>query len=138
GRSELGAASARRNRGPARRRDGSPSPHRIRRRRHDLGEPTMNPLAIDIGGANLKAADGRGYASTAPFAVWRQPQLLAEELARLIAQAPACDSLAVTMTAELADCFATKAEGVREILAAVQRAAAGREIRVYQVDGQLA
>lgn len=97
----------------------------------------MNSLAIDIGGANLKAADGRGYASSLPFAIWRQPHLLAEELARLIEQSPACDSLAITMTAELADCFATKAEGVREILAAVQLAAAGREVHVYQVDGQL-
>jgi probable H4MPT-linked C1 transfer pathway protein len=41
------------------------------------------------------------------------------------------------MTAELADCFETKAEGVRQILDAVQAAASGRTIHIYQVDGQL-
>lgn len=97
----------------------------------------MNCLAIDIGGANLKAADGRDYAASRPFAIWRQPERLADELILLLEQAPAHDSLAVTMTAELADCFETKSEGIREILAAVQQAGAGREIHVYQVDGQL-
>ena len=97
----------------------------------------MTCLAIDIGGANLKAADGRGYAASRPFAVWRHPERLSAELVQLIESAPACTSLAVTMTAELADCFETKAEGVRQILDAVQAAASGRTIRVYQVDGQL-
>ena len=97
----------------------------------------MTSLAIDIGGANIKAADGRGYAASRPFAVWKHPQSLSAELVQLIESAPACTSLAVTMTAELADCFETKAEGVRQILDAVQAAASGRTIRVYQVDGQL-
>jgi probable H4MPT-linked C1 transfer pathway protein len=97
----------------------------------------MNCLAIDIGGANLKAADGRGFAASRPFAVWRRPELLSAELVQLIESAPSCTSLAVTMTAELADCFETKAEGVRQILDAVQAAASGRTIHVYQVDGQL-
>lgn len=97
----------------------------------------MSCLAIDIGGANLKASDGRGYAATRPFAVWREPGKLADEISALLSAAPAHALLVVTMTAELADCFATKAEGVREILDAVERAAAGRsEILVYQVDGQ--
>lgn len=97
----------------------------------------MTYLAIDIGGANLKAANGRGYAASRPFAVWRHPEQLSAELVQLIESAPSCTSLAVTMTAELADCFETKAEGVRQILDAVQAAASGRTIRVYQVDGQL-
>jgi probable H4MPT-linked C1 transfer pathway protein len=97
----------------------------------------MTCLAIDIGGANLKAADGCGYAASRPFAIWKHPELLSTELVQLIESAPSSDSLAVTMTAELADCFETKAEGVRQILDAVQAAAAGREIHVYQVDGQL-
>jgi probable H4MPT-linked C1 transfer pathway protein len=97
----------------------------------------MTCLAIDIGGANLKAADGRGYAASRPFAVWRHPESLSAELVQLIESASACTSLAVTMTAELADCFETKAEGVRQILDSVQVSASGRTIRVYQVDGQL-
>lgn len=97
----------------------------------------MNCLAIDVGGANLKAADGRGYAASRPFAVWRRPERLGMELRRLIESGPPSDYLAVTMTAELADCFSTKAEGVREILAAVQSAAGDRPIEVYQADGEL-
>ncbi len=30
----------------------------------------MKWLALDIGGANLKAADGQGLAVTQPFAMW--------------------------------------------------------------------
>jgi len=97
----------------------------------------MNCLAIDIGGANLKAADGHGFAASRPFAVWRHLERLSAELTQLLEAAPPCDSLAVTMTAELADCFETKAEGVRQILDAVEAAASGRAIHVYQVDGEL-
>ncbi|BBO33203.1 hydantoinase/oxoprolinase family protein [Lacipirellula parvula] len=97
----------------------------------------MSWLAIDIGGANLKAADGRGYADSRPFAIWRQPERLALELRELLAAAPAADALAITMTAELADCFETKSEGVRQILAAVQATAGDLPAFVYQVDGRL-
>jgi probable H4MPT-linked C1 transfer pathway protein len=98
----------------------------------------MSSLAIDIGGANLKAADGRGYAATRPFAVWRHPGKLADEIHELLSASPSHALLAVTMTAELADCFATKADGVRTILDAVELAASRRcEILVYQVDGRL-
>lgn len=97
----------------------------------------MNSLAIDIGGANLKAADGCGYAASRPFAVWKHPERLSAELTQLLEAAPPSDSVAVTMTAELADCFETKAAGVRRILDAVEAAASGRGVCVYQVDGQL-
>lgn len=97
----------------------------------------MTWLGIDIGGANLKAADGLGYADSQPFAVWRQPERLAATITELLAAAPVADSLAITMTAELADCFETKTEGVRQILTAVQQAAGDRATFVYQVDGQL-
>lgn len=40
------------------------------------------------------------------------------------------------MTAELADCFATKAEGVAFILDAVAEVADGREVRVWQTGGE--
>ncbi len=42
------------------------------------------------------------------------------------------------MTGELADCFRKKADGVRQILAAVQEAAPGCEICAYLVDGRFA
>ena len=42
----------------------------------------MSWLGIDIGGANLKAADGRGWARSVPFALWRNPQGLARAVRR--------------------------------------------------------
>ncbi len=97
----------------------------------------MDWLALDIGGANLKMADGRGFADAHPFALWRESHRLAQELRRLIAEAPACDHLAVTMTGELADCFETKESGVRFILEAVREASDGRHTRVYLCDGRM-
>lgn len=97
----------------------------------------MSWLALDIGGANLKAADGLGYADSLAFALWREPGRLAQELRTMIAQAPSCDHLAVTMTGELADCFESKAAGVASILAAVGDAADSRHTRVYLHDGSL-
>ena len=44
---------------------------------------------------------------------------------------PAHDLLAVTMTGELCDCFATKREGVHAILDAVEQAAGSKPIRVW-------
>jgi (4-(4-[2-(gamma-L-glutamylamino)ethyl]phenoxymethyl)furan-2-yl)methanamine synthase len=98
----------------------------------------MNWLGLDIGGANLKAADGRGWARSWPFALWREPERLANALEVLAENAPARAGLAVTMTGELCDCFRTKSEGVRMILSAVNDFAAGRAVQVYLVDGRFA
>jgi probable H4MPT-linked C1 transfer pathway protein len=96
----------------------------------------MSWLGLDIGGANLKAADGRGWASSVPFALWREPDRLTAQLELLLKGASAADRLSVTMTGELCDCFRNKAEGVLYILDAVERAAAGRDTLVYLVDGR--
>jgi probable H4MPT-linked C1 transfer pathway protein len=98
----------------------------------------MSWLGLDIGGANLKAADGQGWARSAPFALWREPEKLAVELSGLLSCAPDANRLAVTMTGELCDCFRSKAEGVRSILAAVRKVALGREVRVFLTDGRFA
>ncbi len=95
-------------------------------------------LALDIGGANLKAADGSRFAVSRPFALWRRRQELTAALVDLLADCPAADQLAITMTGELADCFVTKAEGVTAILDAVEAAAGGRLVRVYLTDGSWA
>jgi probable H4MPT-linked C1 transfer pathway protein len=97
----------------------------------------MTWLALDIGGANLKAADGLGFAESRPFALWRAPERLGVELAALISASPRCDRIAVTMTGELADCYPTKATGVRAILNAAEAAAAGRTVGVYLTDGRI-
>lgn len=94
-------------------------------------------LGLDVGGAYLKVADGRQYAAARFFPLWRDVGRLGEELADLLAAAPRAETLAVTMTGELADCFETKAEGVRTILDELTMAAAGRRIWVYMLDGRL-
>jgi len=94
-------------------------------------------LGLDIGGANIKVADGRGFAESFPFALWQAPQQLGLQLRTVIAQSPPCDHLAITMTGELADCYASKEEGVRAILDAVEEAGAGRHTRVYLTSGSL-
>lgn len=97
----------------------------------------MNYLALDIGGANIKVADGRSYAVSYPFPIWRQPTKLPNRLRAIISEAPPADHLSITMTGELADCFASKAEGVQHILNAVAAAADNRHTRVYLSDGRL-
>lgn len=96
----------------------------------------MDWLGLDIGGANLKAADGLGYAIARPFALWKQAAELPGAIRDLLETCPAADALAVTMTGELADCFSTKAEGVAAILAAVDAAAGRRTARAYLTDGR--
>ncbi len=94
-------------------------------------------LAVDIGGANLKVADGRGFTDLQAFSLWREPQKLVDTLRSMLFAAPPADHLAITMTGELADCFATKREGVGKILDAVEEAADHRHLRIYRIDGSL-
>lgn len=97
----------------------------------------MNWLGLDVGGANIKVANGRGFAACYPFPLWRNPQGLTHELRRVISESPPCDHLVATMTGELADCFETKEQGVAAILSAIQQAADGRHTRIYVSDGSL-
>jgi (4-(4-[2-(gamma-L-glutamylamino)ethyl]phenoxymethyl)furan-2-yl)methanamine synthase len=98
----------------------------------------MGWLAADIGGANLKLADDGSYASVRSFALWKQPEGLAAELQRMFETAPRHRNLAVTMTGELADCFATKTIGVRHILQQVIQAMPDdRRLQIYLTDGRL-
>lgn len=97
----------------------------------------MNWLALDVGGANLKVADGAGFARSMPFALWRSPEQLASALRLLIAEAPPANGLAATMTGELADCFETKAAGVQAIIAALEHVADGRPLWIYGTHGEL-
>jgi len=92
-------------------------------------------LGLDIGGANLKAADTNGSTRIQPFELWRSPNDLAPALAELVKRMPKSDFLAVTMTGELCDCFKTKRQGVRTILDAVDKVADGIPIRVWTTAG---
>jgi probable H4MPT-linked C1 transfer pathway protein len=97
---------------------------------------TQRALGLDIGGANIKAAAADGRAWSEPFALWKDPDGLAAVLNELLARFPGCDELAVTLTGELCDCFATKREGVGRILDALFSVSGERPIRVWGTDGQ--
>jgi (4-(4-[2-(gamma-L-glutamylamino)ethyl]phenoxymethyl)furan-2-yl)methanamine synthase len=93
-------------------------------------------LGLDIGGANLKAATSDGRSQVLPFPLWRQPEQLSLRLDDLVAQFADCERVAVTMTGELADCYATKGEGVRQITAAVVEAAGPRLVGIWSTAGR--
>lgn len=97
----------------------------------------MKWLAFDIGGANLKAADGDGFAVSQPFPMWENSQQLVDALRAMVALVPRVSHVASTMTGELADCFNTKPEGVEFILNALSTAADGRHTRAYLTNGRL-
>ncbi len=95
-------------------------------------------LAVDIGGANTKAAWLHGTSLrtvSRPFEVWRDRDGLAAVL-REIAFSPA-DAVAITMTAELSDAFRTKREGVAFVLDAAEEALGDRPLSVLTTAGEL-
>ena len=96
----------------------------------------MNVLALDIGGANIKAAHRRGGAWTIPFTLSQQPDQLIDRLHSLTAKTPPFDRLAITMTAELCDCFQTKRHGVCHVLDAAQEIAGDRPVGVWITTGR--
>ena len=97
-------------------------------------------LGWDVGGANLKAAridgDGDIRVLERPFALWREPQRLSAKLAAMAGDLGSVQAMAVTMTAELADCFATKRDGVAFVLDAFRAAFPETDAVVYGVDGR--
>jgi probable H4MPT-linked C1 transfer pathway protein len=95
-------------------------------------------LGLDVGGANLKAAHTDGTARSRPFALWKEPAALADRLRSLCGDFPAFDRVAVTMTGELCDCFATRREGVCQILDAVAAVMPRDAVSVYRTDGLFA
>jgi probable H4MPT-linked C1 transfer pathway protein len=94
-------------------------------------------LALDIGGANLKAVHADGSTKTQPFEVWRHPSELSKAIAKLGASFPPFERVAVTMTAELCDCYSTKADGVLSVLEAVAQALGESSTVIWGMDGRL-
>jgi (4-(4-[2-(gamma-L-glutamylamino)ethyl]phenoxymethyl)furan-2-yl)methanamine synthase len=103
---------------------------------------TRPVLGWDVGGANVKVAwVGENLAAIprvleVPFALWREPQRLPEVLAQAAERLSLAQTMAVTMTAELADCFSTKREGVEFVLDAFRSAFPRFDPQVYGVDGE--
>jgi len=98
----------------------------------------METLALDIGGANLKVAiDDNGtvkeFSHYFPF--WKRKDEFEIFLKDKIKRALPADKVRVTMTAELADCYETKGDGVRHILTSVKRVVPNSE--VLSVEGEL-
>ena len=79
---------------------------------------------------------GRSRRLLQDFADERLPLVLLATCATVITSWAKITPPAVTMTGELADCFATKAEGVARILAAVQAAAETRRVSVWSTAGR--
>ncbi len=98
-----------------------------------LGAPTW--IALDVGGANIKVAHTAGAARTVPFEVWKRPDELADKISAIAATMPQSDCAALTMTAELCDCYPTKTIGVHAVLDALLLGLPGRLIAVWGVDG---
>ncbi len=96
----------------------------------------MNIIGLDIGGANIKAANTLGKAASCAFSIWQEPQNLATKLRELIAGLDEPKAFAVTMTAELADCFETKSQGVSHILEHVLSVADGKPVFVWQTGAE--
>ena len=96
----------------------------------------MYVIGLDIGGANLKAADSDGAARSMSFELWKTPELLQSALQELLTSFQRPDLVAVTMTGELADCFSTKADGVDHILTAVEQAVPGVPVLVWQTGAE--
>jgi hypothetical protein len=99
-------------------------------------------LAVDIGGANTKAAwlDGDALRTISrPFEVWRDREALAAVLRDVAAEVSAgpTDGVAITMTAELSDAFRTKREGVAFVLDASEEAFGDRPLSVLTTAGEL-
>lgn len=93
-------------------------------------------LALDVGGANLKAAHASGAIRSVPFALWKDPAGLVAALDRLAGSLPPFDRLAVTMTGELCDCFPTKFDGVTRILDSIGAAFPNTQPSVWGTDGK--
>lgn len=106
-----------------------------------MAEGVANGAALDIGGANVKAAHARGSALSRRFEVWREPAGLERVLVSVLRSLPPFERLGVTLTAELCDCFETRREGVRAVLGAAARALEsqrpGTVMRVWLRSGRL-
>lgn len=99
----------------------------------------MKVLGFDIGGANIKASDADGRTACVSFPMWTQHKELPEALRSLAEQiCPDPDMIAATMTAELADCFDTKADGVEFVISSIENAFPNVPVRIWMTSGEFA
>ena len=90
-------------------------------------------LGLDIGGANTKAASDDGsFTSSKYLPLWRGADLEGT-LDMIKKESGSYDAIGVTITGELADCYASKKEGIDHISMAVKKIFP--EAVFYGVDG---
>lgn len=102
---------------------------------------SFNNLAIDIGGANLKAcycdANGDLHGYSMRFVMCQQVDALTNVLTDLLAGCPGNPlRVLVTMTGELCDCFVDRKQGVNQILDAVESVSGQLSVSVWSVKGR--
>jgi probable H4MPT-linked C1 transfer pathway protein len=78
-------------------------------------------LGLDIGGANTKAASADGsFTASTYLPLWKECDL-AGALKEIRQKAGIVNAVGVTITGELADCFASKKEGIEHIVQEVKK-----------------
>lgn len=98
----------------------------------------MNVLGLDIGGANIKCADVDGRTAGTAFPMWQKKDDLVVALRSLASEFLQPDLIGLTTTAELADCFDSKHEGVSFVVNSVQTAFPGIPVRCWLTSGEFA
>lgn len=76
---------------------------------------------LDIGGANIKIWREDGKSLLYFFPVWKHPEKLADCLDKLLKKMKVSGPIAITMTAELCDCFSDKKSGVISVLESIPK-----------------
>ena len=97
--------------------------------------PAADLIALDIGGAQIKAADGRGWTRVSPFPMWLKWEKLRSKIASFLSHRP--NKIVATMTGEIADCFSSRKSGVAHIVNSLCDAADKALIGIYTSDGEL-
>ena len=105
--------------------------------RSELASSILRVLGLDIGGANIKASDADGATRSVVFPMWTQHEQLTDTLREMLSDTKP-DLIALTTTAELADCFASKDEGVRFVINSVASAFPNTPLRVWMTSGEFA
>ncbi len=67
--------------------------------------------------------------------MWKQPDRLAESVRKILKDFGITGRLAVTMTGELADCFASRGEGVYPYCRSAIASRTAENLSIYSVDG---
>ncbi len=97
----------------------------------------MKFVGLDIGGANVKFASTDGDCQEIRLPFWESKDRLVDVLSGIRGGIQSEAALGVTMTAELADCFESKKDGVNFIVDAVETVFSDCHALFYQTDGTM-